>query len=749
MPMTTTLIAKALQVWKNEGLDMVLFKIKLKYSMKTLYMKNVYKKWIAENETNVQPMEKLAYQPLISVVIPVYNVADRMLRECIDSVLCQTYRNFEIILVDDASTQESVRTVLRGYEPDPRISVIYRKENGHISRATNDGIKAARGEFVALCDCDDLYAPYALYEVAKKLNEDRTLDYIYSDEDKVSENGKVRRDPFFKPDWSPETFMSYMYTCHISVYRKSILEAVGGLRVGFEGSQDYDLVLRVMEQTNRIGHIPKILYHWRMRKESTANSLTAKPYIMESTAKAKQEALKRRGLDGELTIIPQVSMYRVTYRPQGNPLVSIIIPSKDNPKVLGMCLKSIARHTDYANYEIIVVDNGSSEENRKKYQSLVSKMEKTGAAKRAVYCYQPMEFNFSRMCNTGAGEAKGELFLFLNDDIEISEAVKKNPLLQAPVRQWLSILAGQAQVPYAGAVGCKLYYPGGIQLQHAGILNLKIGPGHCLYGEKDNLNYYYGRNLLDYNFCAVTGACLMVERRKFEKAGGFDEGLPVAYNDVALCFRLVELGYYNTLRNDVALVHHESVSRGLDEASAQKEARREQEMRKLYEKFPKFAGGYDPCYNPNLTPDKGDFSFDVNIAYLPESPVRMTGRALNVLRRVSPDKGILVHHLDFVDQRGDTVQVNGWVYNSRKKNNNYTKARLFLKNQDGEMYTVKTEKIASPKLQAAQNGNRKLSLAGFTVVFSKNVLPAGKYRIGLAIGNLYVMSRRWFEVKDS
>lgn len=744
--MPITLIKKALLVWKNEGFDMVLFKIKLKFSLKNLYMKNIYKKWIAENESSERPDEKLAYHPFFSVVIPVYNVADHMLRECIDAVLCQTYQNFEVILVDDASTQASVRTVLKGYEQDPRVTVIYRTENGHISRATNDGIQAAKGEFVALCDCDDLYAPNALYEVAKKLNEDDTLDYIYSDEDKISENGKVRRDPFFKPDWSPETFMSYMYTCHLSVYRKTILEAVSGLRPGFEGSQDYDLVLRVMEQTDRIGHIPKILYHWRMRKESTANSMTAKPYVLEATARAKKEALKRRGEKGTLTLIPQIGQHRVTYLPQGDPLISIIIPSKDNPKMLERCLSSIEKHTDYKNYEIIVVDNGSSGENKKAYQRILQRLERSHAAKRAAYRYQPMEFNFAKMCNNGAADARGELLLFLNDDIEVSEGVKKNQMLQAPVSQWLSILAGQAQVSYTGAVGCKLYYPNGIQLQHAGILNLPIGPGHCLYGEKDNLNYYYGRNLLDYNFCAVTGACLMVARDKFEEAGGFEEALSVAYNDVALCFRLIELGYYNVLRNDVALVHHESVSRGMDDASRQKEARRKREMKKLYELYPQFAGGYDPCYNPNLTPDKGDFSFHVHIAYLPQKPVKAKGSALKRYRRIDPAKNILPYHFDFVDERADTVQVNGWAYDSRRANNNYTKATLFLKKDTGELYTAKTEKIASPKLQAAKGGARALSLAGFTVTFTKQGLPAGKYRIGIGLGQLYVLDKHGFQV---
>lgn len=617
--MAKMLVKKTFHTWKEEGFAVVCDKARNKIKNKIKSIKgeaveeaiDIYNIWIAENERDILSVEKLSYNPFFSVVIPVYNVEEDMLCECIDSVLGQTYKNFEIILVDDASTQESVRKTLHKYEGRNGITVIYRKENGNISRATNDGIKAAKGEFVALCDCDDLYAPNALYEIAKKLNEDNTLDYIYSDEDKISEDGTVRRDPFFKPDWSPETFMSYMYTCHLSVYRRTLLEELSGLRPGFEGSQDYDLVLRVMEKTTHIGHVPKILYHWRMRKESTANAMTAKPYVMKATVRAKEEALERRGQVGKLTLLPEISQYRVTYIPKGTPSVSIVIPSKDNPEVLGMCLTSISKNTDYGNYEVVIIDNGSSMENKKKIEDMVSGIEHAGTMKKIMYSHQPMEFNFSRMCNIGAKNASGEFLLFLNDDIEISEAVKQNPNLTAPVNQWLSILTGQAQVSYTGAVGCKLYYPGGIQFQHAGVLNLPIGPGHCLYNMGDDLNYYYGRNLLDYNFSAVTGACLMVERKKFDEAGGFDEELVVAYNDVALCFRLVELGYYNVLRNDIALVHHESVSRGLDRASEEKEERRKYEMKKLYEKHPKFFGGYDPCYNPNLVPDKGDFSFNM------------------------------------------------------------------------------------------------------------------------------------------
>ncbi len=730
------LVKKAAGVARTEGIEVAFYKVKYAQGVR-----NIYKRWIAGNERGLLHTEELEYTPFFSVVIPVYNVADRMLKECIDSVLAQTYRRFEIVLVDDASTQESVRTVLAEYEPLENVKVIYRKENGHISKATNDGISASSGEFVALCDCDDLYAPNALYEIAAKLNEDRTLDFIYSDEDKISEDGKVRRDPFFKPDWSPETFMSYMYTCHLAVYRKSLLEEIGGLRVGFEGSQDYDLVLRIMEKTSRIGHVPKILYHWRMRAESTANAMTAKPYVMESTRRAKEEALMRRKIPGTLTLIPDIAQYRVTYIPRENPLISIIIPSKDNVEVLARGLKSIREKTAYANYEMIVVDNGSTAENKEKVGRLADELD-------VRYLYDPMPFHFSKMCNIGANAAKGGLLLFLNDDIEITEEVKKNPHMISEVGDWLSILAGQAQVSYTGAVGCKLYYPGTIRLQHAGVLNLKIGPGHCLYGQQDNLNYYYGRNLLDYNFTAVTGACLMIEKKKFEEVGGFDENFPVAYNDVELCFKLVEHGYYNVLRNDVALVHHESVSRGRDDASAKKEERRKKEMEKLYEMHPLFAGGYDPCYNPNLVKDKGDFSFDMSNAVPPCALEKLTDRKLQRIAKLEREAGVIRTNIEQIVETEETVRVSGWAYDAEKKNNNHNKTFLILKNETAAYQAPCRTVYRNDVVRVGKNGvsARGLALTGFEVVFLKEQLEAGRYEVGIAVGKQYTMCGSFVDI---
>ena len=747
--MLMTRVKKACNVWKNDGKDVFFYKVKQKLDSKNIFRASLYEKWVEANERDILEVTELEYKPMFSVVIPVYNVADNMLRECIDSVLAQTYKNFEIVLVDDASTQESVRKVLGEYEGRPGITIIYRKENGHISRATNDGIQAAKGEFVALCDCDDLYAPNALYEIAKKLNEDSSLDFIYTDEDKIDEKGKVRENPFFKPDWSPDSFMSFMYTCHLSVYRRTLLEELSGVRVGFEGSQDYDLVLRVMEKTKNIGHVPKILYHWRMRKESTANAMSAKPYVFEAAEKAKKEALERRGLKGEITFLPSVAQHRVTYFPQGNPMVSIIIPSKDNTKILKMCLDGIFQYTEYPNFEVIIVDNGSTEEHKKEIEAFILEYAKPEEEK-IHYIYQPMTFNFSQMCNIGAAAAKGEYLLFLNDDIEVTEDIEKYcPHDHAKVGKWLSVLLGQAQLPDTGAVSCKLYYPGGNILQHTGVTNLPIGPAHCFYGASDIYNFYYGRNILDYNYCCVTGACLMLDRKKFDEAGGFDEGFPVAYNDVSLCFRLVELGYYNVVRNDVVLVHHESVSRGLDNASAEKEERRSREMQRLYEKHPKFAGGYDPCYNPNLVADRVDFSMDMKSASAHGKVRKLSAAEFQSYRDVSGREDAIAYHVDFVEEKGRYVQMNGWLFNRQKKNNNHNKTKILLIAENGDVYAIGTSKLYRLDFANPSNPNcgvKDVALAGFESIFDKEEFPGGHYKIALELDKNYVMCKEQLEL---
>ena len=633
--------------------------------------------------------------------MPVSNVEPQMLTACIQSVQNQTYDNWELCLVDDCSTDARVRETLRQFEGVERIKIKYRSENGHISRTTNDGIAMAEGEFVALLDCDDLYAENALYEIAKKLNEDHTLDFIYSDEDKLSEDGTKRRNPFFKPDWSPDTFMSLMYTCHLAVYRKSLLDEMGGLRVGLEGSQDYDLVLRVMEKTNRIGHVPKILYHWREREESTANDISAKPYIIETTKKAKLEALERRGVKGHLEYIKDIVMFRVVYEVVGNPRVSIIIPSKDNYDILKQCLTSIRKETKYQNYEIIVVDNGSAEETHAKYTQMCKELE-------CKYHYAPMEFNFSKMCNIGAHLADGQFLLFLNDDIRVEGA------------EWLERMLGHAQQPHTGAVGCKLIYPNTNLIQHVGVVSFMVGPGHAFQRINDDLNCYWGRNKLEYNYSAVTGACLMIDRNKYDQVGGFSEQLPVAYNDIDLCFNLVEAGYYNVVRTDVRLYHYESVSRGYDAVSPEKAARQQREMKKLYDRHPEFKG-YDPCYNPNLIGNSDNFSLRLLKVKEIETPEET--------QQVLVEKGSLQYKVEeFTDEA--VVKISGWALN--RKTLRAGTLNIVLTGQDKQQYIVKSERLYRPDVRDAF-GKRRLAFAGFEAAFIKQNLPKQHYEVSLVL----------------
>ena len=589
-------INTACRIVKEEGMYVMFYKFKAKFGIGSAGEnagiasddeKN-YKNWIKKNETDLYKFDesKIPYKPLISVVVPVYNVSTKMLKECIMSVLDQTYANWELCLADDASTMPEVRKCLKSFEDNTKIKIKYREKNGHISRCTNTAIKMATGEYIAFMDCDDVLAPNALYEVVKLLNQDKSLDFIYSDEDKLSEDGKHRHQPHFKPDWSPDTMMSLMYTCHLGVYRKRIGDELEWLRTGFEGAQDYDLTLRFTEKTKNIGHVTKILYHWRERKESTAINPEAKGYIVDAARKTKEEALKRRGYEAQLEWVDNIYQFRVNYKPVGNPKISVIIPSKDNFDVYKRCIETLTEKTKYKNYEIVTVDNGSSEENRKKY-------EQYNKDKAQKYIYKPMDFNFSKMCNIGVENSDGELVLLLNDDMEIIDG------------EWMERMAGHAMLPYTGAVGAKLLYPNSTLIQHTGVFSFDSGPSHALCRYDDNTIFNFCRNKIEYNYSAVTAACLMVTREKYLEVGGLDESFAVAYNDVKFCFDLLEKGYYNVVRTDAVLYHHESLSRGSDVLDKAKYERLLKERRRLYDIHPSLEGK-DPFYNTNLTMRRGD-----------------------------------------------------------------------------------------------------------------------------------------------
>ena len=554
------------------------------------YTEGDYEGWIARREEEYKKNEIFENTPLISVVVPVYNVEDRHLIPCIESVKAQTYNNWELILVDDCSSYPNVAKTLRKKSRwNKKIQVISRTENGGISKCTNTGINSALGEYIAFMDCDDTLAPFALYEVVKKLNED-DYDFVYSDEDKIDDDGNRRHDPFFKPDWSPDTLMSYMYTSHLGVYKTSIVKELDGLNSEYDGCQDYDLTLRFTEKTQKVGHISKVLYHWREREESTASNPESKSYVKERTEACKKAVLERRRLNADLEWIDDIYQYRVKYIPEDNPLVSIIIPSKDNPVILEQCLRTLREKTNYGNYEITIVDNGSNETNKGLYESLSAKY-------KCRYHYEKKDFNFSYMCNIGARISKGDYFLFLNDDIEIIEG------------EWLERMLGQAELPHVGAVGAKLLYPDTTLIQHDGVISIESGPVHEFAKMDDEENYYFNRNRLDFDVLAVTAACLLVKKDKFDEVGGYDEELAVAYNDIDLCIKLVKSGYFNVIRNDAVLYHHESISRGDDAMDPEKFERLMNEQDKLYNKHPKYRKR-DPFYNVNLVQTDCDFSND-------------------------------------------------------------------------------------------------------------------------------------------
>ena len=682
--------------------------------------KKPFDTFIENTEKNLLLTEPLDYKPLFSFVVPVYNVLDEQLRECVDSILNQTYDNFELILVDDKSTWESVPKVLSEYENDPRVTVIYRKENGHISRCTNTGIEAAKGEYIVFTDCDDVLAPNAVFEMTKVVNEDKSIDFIYSDEDKLSDDGTMRHFPHFKPDWSPDTFMSHMYTSHLSAYRRSIVNEIGGLRVGFEGAQDYDLTIRFTEKTDRVAHIPKILYHWRQRPESTATDLGVKPYVMNAMLNLKKEALERRGLKGEVVYDPEVFQHRVIYEPVGDPLVSIIIPSKDNFAVFERCIKTLTEKTEYKNYEMIVVDNGSSDENRQKYENLCKEVN-------AVYHYEKMDFNFSKMCNIGAKIAKGSYLLFLNDDIEIISG------------NWLKAMLGQACLAHTGAVGAKLLYPDSTEIQHCGIINLQRGPCHAFMHMTDTVPLYFSRNKIDYNYLAVTAACLCVSREKFDAVNGFDEELAVGYNDVDLCFKLYEQGLYNVVRTDAVLWHHESVSRGLDADDPEKRKRLAREFDKLNKKHPALVGK-DPFYNPNLIKDRVDFNIDLTRSI---GSAKIAKAGLDVTKLLNDRVQACIDDM----WKGALTEISGWAFIGAMPFNNLDKKYVLFVDENNIAVAFETETVLRFDVSAAFDTKCGLNLSGFKCSILTDNLQPGRYRLGILVENK-LMCKKYAKLFD-
>ncbi len=529
-------------------------------------------------------------KPLISVIVPVYNTPEPFLRAAIESVQSQIYPNWQLCLADDASTEPHVQAVLKQYaEQDDRIQVTFRPEQGHISQCSNSALALASGEFVALLDHDDLLTPDALYEVALLLNKHPEADFIYSDEDKIDAQGRFS-DPAFKPDWAPDSFLCRMYTCHLSVYRRAMLTQIGGFRLGYEGSQDYDLVLRFSEQTNHIFHIPKILYHWRIHSESIAQSAAAKPYAYEAGQRALEEALVRRGEPGQVIPVPNhPGHYLIRYQILEYKRVSVIIPTRDLGEMLDHCLTSIFLQTTYPNYEVIVIDNGSV---KPETQAVLEKWQ-AQEPERFFYHSLDIPFNYSKINNFAVTKAQGEYLLFLNNDTAVMTP------------DWMAAMVEQAQRLSIGAVGAQLLYPDET-IQHAGIvLGIAAATGHSHKHFAANAFGYLGQIVSICNYAAVTGACLMCRKATFDAVGGFEEALAVGYNDIDLCLKFLEKGFQNVYLPHVKLYHYESKSRGQD-ISEDKKARFFAETNWMKQRWSSWMQR-DPYYNPNLTTKHQDY----------------------------------------------------------------------------------------------------------------------------------------------
>lgn len=533
-----SVVKKGILYLKANGLTETYAKVRhyLKYTrINSLTENEAYKKWMQNCEkidaAQIQKeMAQFDYHPLFSVCIPVYNVEEKWLRKCIASVENQYYEHWQLCLADDCSTDPRVRDILKEYErKDSRIRVIYRKENGHISRATNSALQIAEGEFIVLMDNDDELSPDALFEAAKLLQENRDADVIYSDSDKLTESGE-RVDPYFKPDYCPDTLLSYNYISHLGIYRKTLVDQVGGFRTGVEGSQDYDLLLRVTELTDRVYHIPKILYHWRIIEGSTASGVGQKNYAYLAGKKVLEDAVRRRGYHARVQLLEKILCYNVEFYPVGEHFCSIIIWFDGNVKKLNRCLKSIYKKTSGNNFEVIIVSN--KKYSQKEKQNL-NRYKNVGT----VICNS--ELNYSELNNRAAKKAKGDLLLFIEDNIEI---LSKN---------WLQFMAGEAERKEIGVVGVKILDIKN-KVYHAGIaMGLSGVAGYIGRGKDKDDNGYMSCLSVRRNYMAVCGKCFMVRKKIFMEIKGFDKLLNEKYQDIDLCVRINGKGYQNIFLPDV------------------------------------------------------------------------------------------------------------------------------------------------------------------------------------------------------
>ena len=548
-----------------------------------------YQKWIKANEPNEKELEqqrktRFEFMPKISIVVPMFNTPEKYFKELVQAVQNQTYSNWELCLADGSGTKlEYIDKIIEPVKEKVKYKLL--DKNLGISGNSNEALKLVTGDYIALLDHDDIIPYFALYEVVKAINENPGVDFIYTDEDKILEESNKRISPHFKQDYAIDTLRSYNYICHFSIFKKELMDKLKGFNSEFDGSQDYDLILRATEQAKKIVHIPKILYNWRINSNSVASGASAKPYAYVAAKKAILESIKRSGIEGATVEDSRIiGHYKINYPVIGNPKISIIIPNKNHKKDLKKCINSILK-SSYTNYEIIIVENNSTDNNIFNYYKLLSKNNKI----KIVNCDLD-KFNYSKLNNFGASKANGEFFVFLNNDTKII------------TNDWLETIISNCQRKEIGIIGAKLIYKNK-RIQHAGVvLNLTGTAGHVNWNEKENSPGYFGRIMIQQNVSCVTGALLGISKNVFEKVNGFDESFPIAYNDVDLCLKVLDIGKLITYNPYIVAYHFESKSRGYEDTE-EKRNRLKEEEKKIKEKWKKYFDKTDKYYNPNLRLD--------------------------------------------------------------------------------------------------------------------------------------------------
>lgn len=546
-----------------------------------------YEEWFESHQATradlkLQSSTHLKHEPLFSIVVPLFKTPINLFEEMVDSVVQQSYSKWELILVNASPEDEQLcshisNRVIR----DDRIKAITLEDNLGISLNTRAGIDQAQGEFICFLDHDDIIEPDTLFTYATAINEDPAIDLLYCDEDKLLPNGKFDM-PFFKPDFSIDLLRNVNYVCHFLCVKKSVIDSIELYTAEVDGAQDHDLTLKVAERSDHIHHVPRMLYHWRICEGSTAQGADSKPYAIQAGIKAVQSHLDRLGIRAKVTPNDIPFSYDVEYLVDDiEPLISIIIPSKDESKTLSDCIDSIIEKSTYSNYEIIVVENNSEEaETFAYYDEIVEQHKNVRIEKWAA------EFNFSKLVNFGAEKAHGEYLVFLNNDTEVI------------TNDWLEKMLGVCRRPEVGVVGVRLWYPDET-IQHAGVAMTPRGPIHVNYGFPRGRYGYF--NLADkpHAVSAVTAACIMVRKKLYDEIGGFDESFAIAYNDVDFCLRICELGKLVVYLPSVELYHYESLSRGTDKSN-DKKIRLGEEDALLRQRWMKYYVLGDPFLRPTL-----------------------------------------------------------------------------------------------------------------------------------------------------